>query len=218
MTPKVAHSPARDCDNPRPDTSRTAKARRALPALFRHIRRRQCSSADIDLPPRDDNKCSVIADCFTGYVSARWKRRGAQRVRVVIATDDEGDPMIPHTTSGNGAHHSVGMVVDDDALVRQSVASVLEDLCEHVYQAADGQEGLEVLDQHPEITLIVTDIAMPRLDGIAFAQRARQGHPALKVLFVSGMHSPPSGERFLAKPFRTRALVLALDGLLEGEP
>ena len=106
------------------------------------------------------------------------------------------------------------MVVDDDALVRELVAQVLEDLCDQVYQASDGLEGLEVLDQHPDISVIVTDIAMPRLDGIAFASQARRLHPELKVLFVSGMQRPPASEEFLAKPFRARALVSALHQLL----
>jgi CheY-like chemotaxis protein len=111
-------------------------------------------------------------------------------------------------------HHAVGMVVDDDALVRESVAQVLEDLCAQVYQAADGQEGLEILEQHPDISVIVTDIAMPRLDGIAFASKARRLHPELKVLFVSGMQRPPGSEEFLAKPFRAIALVSALNQLM----
>ena len=106
------------------------------------------------------------------------------------------------------------MVVDDDALVRESVAEVLEDLCDQVYQAADGQEGLEMLEQHPDISVIVTDIAMPRLDGIAFASKARRLHPELKVLFVSGMQRPPASEEFLAKPFRVLALVSALNQLM----
>ena len=106
------------------------------------------------------------------------------------------------------------MVVDDDALVRESVAEVLEDLCDQVYQAADGQEGLEMLEQHPDISVIVTDIAMPRLDGIAFASKARRLHPELKVLFVSGMQRPPGSEEFLAKPFRALALVSALNQLM----
>ena len=112
------------------------------------------------------------------------------------------------------ANHAVGMVVDDDALVRESVAQVLEDLCAQVYQAADGQEGLEILEQHPDISVIVTDIAMPRLDGIAFASKARRLHPELKVLFVSGMQRPPGSEEFLAKPFRAIALVSALNQLM----
>ena len=44
---------------------------------------------------------------------------------------------------------TVGMVVDDDELVRESVAAMLEDLCDHVYQASDGQEGMEVLGGPP---------------------------------------------------------------------
>ena len=113
--------------------------------------------------------------------------------------------------------HTVGMVVDDDDLVRQSVAEVLTDLCDHVYQAADGLEGLEVLAQHPDISLIVTDIAMPRLDGVAFASQARRLHPELRVLFLSGMHRPPDSEPFLAKPFPARALVSAVHHLLEAD-
>jgi CheY-like chemotaxis protein len=106
------------------------------------------------------------------------------------------------------------MVVDDDAMVRETVAEVLEDLCAHVYRAADGMEGLEILRQHPDISVVVTDIAMPRLDGIAFAAKARRLRPDLKVLFVSGMQRPPPSEAFLAKPFPARALVSAARQLL----
>jgi CheY-like chemotaxis protein len=112
-------------------------------------------------------------------------------------------------------NHQVGMVVDDDEVVRESVAAVLEDVCDEVYQAGDGLEGLEVLDAHPNISLIITDIAMPRLDGIAFANQARRRHPELKVLFVSGLQRPPASETFLEKPFPLRALVSAVHELLE---
>jgi CheY-like chemotaxis protein len=121
------------------------------------------------------------------------------------------------TTTKQVSHtmQPIGMVVDDDALVRETVAEVLEDLCDHVYRASDGVEGLEMLSRHPDISVIVTDIAMPRLDGIAFACRARRLHPDLKVLFVSGMQRPAASEEFLAKPFPARALVSALQHLLE---
>jgi CheY-like chemotaxis protein len=118
----------------------------------------------------------------------------------------------PHA---NGGAHQIGMVVDDDVAVRESVAAVLEDVCDEVYQASDGMEGLELLDEHPGISLVVTDIAMPRLDGIAFASAARRLYPGLKVLFVSGMQRPPDSESFLEKPFPLRALVSAVHQLLE---
>ena len=91
---------------------------------------------------------------------------------------------------------------------------MLEDFCDRVYQASDGLEGLATLADHPEIALIVTDIAMPRLDGIGLAARARQMHPEVKVLFLSGRQRPPASETFLAKPFPGRAFVSAVQGLL----
>ena len=65
------------------------------------------------------------------------------------------------------------------------------------------------------ISVVVTDIAMPRLDGVTFASQARLLHPDLKVLFLSGMQRPPASEEFLAKPFPVRALVSAVQHLLD---
>jgi CheY-like chemotaxis protein len=115
----------------------------------------------------------------------------------------------------NGSIPPVGMVVDDDELVRESVAAMLEDLCDQVYQASDGVEGLKILEDHPDIGLIVTDISMPRLDGLTFAHQARRLHPELKVLFVSGLQHPPPSETFLLKPFMRRAFVSAVQGLVQ---
>jgi two-component system cell cycle sensor histidine kinase/response regulator CckA len=118
----------------------------------------------------------------------------------------------------NGCPPCVGMVVDDDALVRETVVAILEELCEEVYEAADGVEGLEVLGDHPDISVVITDIAMPRLDGIGFARQARREHPDLRVLFVSGLQHPPASEEFLPKPFPRRALVSAVQHLLAAPP
>jgi CheY-like chemotaxis protein len=123
--------------------------------------------------------------------------------------------MAASNMTGNESTDRIGLVVDDDALIRESVAAVMEDICDQVYQAADGVEGLDVLEQHPDISVVVTDIAMPRLDGIAFACQARRRHPELKVLFVSGMQRPPEREKFLLKPFRTNALMSALHHLMD---
>lgn len=116
-----------------------------------------------------------------------------------------------------GSVHPIGMVVDDDELVRESVVAMLEELCEHVYQASDGLDGLKVLADHPDISLVVTDISMPRLDGLGFAKRARLEHPNLKVLFLSGLQQPPASEEFLPKPFMRRALMSAVQHLLEAD-
>ena len=110
----------------------------------------------------------------------------------------------------------VGMVVDDDALVREIRGRMLEDLCDHVYQASDGLEGLEMLRQHPDISVIVTDIAMPRLDGIAFARAGAaaasrsQGAVRQRPAAAAGQRGVP-GEAVSA----ARALVSAVHHLME---
>ena len=85
-----------------------------------------------------------------------------------MSHSDMTDETATVTTQHTNSTPPVGMVVDDDVLVRDTVAEVLEDVCDHVYRASDGVEGLEMLRQHPDISVIVTDISMPRLDGIAF--------------------------------------------------
>jgi CheY-like chemotaxis protein len=112
-------------------------------------------------------------------------------------------------------HHPICMVVDDDDLIREIVTELLEELFTRVYQASDGLEGLATLADHPDISLIVTDIAMPRLDGIGLAAQARQTNPDLKVLFISARQRPPACETFLEKPFPRQALVSAVQGLMD---
>ena len=118
------------------------------------------------------------------------------------------------TALNDGPAGCSGLVVDDDAMVRESVSATLSDLGVEVHEASDGLEGLEVLEHHPEIAVVVTDIAMPRLDGVSFVRRARALHPDLKVLFITGQQAKPASETVLSKPFRHAALVSAVRGLL----
>lgn len=66
------------------------------------------------------------------------------------------------------------LIVDDDALVRQSLADELSSRGVNVEQAANGKEGLGKLDQQP-VDLVVTDIRMPQMDGMELTQEIRKG-------------------------------------------
>ena len=70
------------------------------------------------------------------------------------------------------------LIVDDSITIRQMVSFTLKGAGFSVVEAGDGQEGLERLaDQR--VDLIITDLNMPRLDGIGFV-RALRGRPASK--------------------------------------
>ncbi|GGF15605.1 hypothetical protein GCM10011611_21760 [Aliidongia dinghuensis] len=104
-------------------------------------------------------------------------------------------------------------IVDDDAGVRETVAEMVRSLGFSVIEAADGTEALAQLAGDPRIDLVVTDFAMPGLNGVALARRARDLRPDLPVVFVTGFADVESlsGEEWvLLKPFRRDGLAAKL--------
>lgn len=85
-----------------------------------------------------------------------------------------------------GSNTEIILVVEDDEQVRRLVVQMLHELEYGVFEARDGAEALQLLDEHPEISLLFTDVVMPDMDGRQLADRAKQAHPALKVLFTTG--------------------------------
>lgn len=77
------------------------------------------------------------------------------------------------------------LVVDDDEFVRLAVSSVIERLGHEVLVAESGVQALEILAAEP-IDLIISDVSMPKMDGIELILRVRADHPDLPVLIMSG--------------------------------
>jgi len=74
-------------------------------------------------------------------------------------------------------------VVDDEPLVRRFAARVLEEEGFLVSQAADGVEALRLLrEEVPDVDAIVSDVVMPRLNGVELLQALSSTHPQLPVL------------------------------------
>jgi CheY-like chemotaxis protein len=91
-----------------------------------------------------------------------------------------------------------------------------------VLLAGDGAEALELAQSHPNpIELVVTDIQMPRLGGIALAQRLTTLQSNLKVIYVSGdadsgNHADETpGSRYLKKPYEIEDLARTVRELLD---
>ena len=107
------------------------------------------------------------------------------------------------------------IVVDDDAAVRRIAARILIEEGFHVLEAGDGDEAIRLAERHgPDIGLVVTDIVMPRLNGIELLERLSRIQPALPVVLMSGYTSHELMSRALVapcgvlrKPFAPEALV-----------
>jgi len=104
------------------------------------------------------------------------------------------------------------LVVDDSSTMRQVVAGYLKLQCFSVVEAADGQEGLEILEQDPDISLVITDFHMPVMDGFHFVQEIRHRFDK-RPLAVIGLSSQEDSDisvqfikkganDFLQKPFQ----------------
>ena len=115
------------------------------------------------------------------------------------------------------------LVVDDEAQLASAVVDALRDAGYGVDYAADGEEALaKVLAQSYD--LVICDLKMPRLDGKAFYRELEAAAPSLaaRVIFVTGdvagtdaeQFLKESGCRWLAKPFRLRDLLKAVNETL----
>jgi CheY-like chemotaxis protein len=104
------------------------------------------------------------------------------------------------------------LVVDDEAFARLYAVQMLLDQGWFVLEAADAEEGLDMLLAHDDLALLFTDINMPgEMDGLDLVDLARRENPDIALVVTSGQSIPtddrlPDGARFLAKPYTALAL------------
>lgn len=105
------------------------------------------------------------------------------------------------------------LLAEDEVMLRVLATEMLEEAGFQVFEAGDGVEGLELLKSHPEISLLVSDIKMPRMDGYALAEAGLVLKPDLKILLMTGYaQAPPPAllkqaeVQILHKPFNLERL------------
>ena len=77
------------------------------------------------------------------------------------------------------------LVAEDNPAVREFIARSLSSVGYKVAEAVDGQQALEML-MREKFNVLVTDIVMPNVDGIALAMKATRLVPDLKIVMISG--------------------------------
>ena len=124
-----------------------------------------------------------------------------------------------------GNSKEIILVVEDEERLRQMTVDTLVDLGYTVFAAGHATEALAIIDQHPEITLLFTDIMMPDINGRKLADEAVRRMPGLQVLFTTGftrnavVHNGvlDAGVNFLPKPFTMEELAEKIRQIL-GHP
>jgi len=115
------------------------------------------------------------------------------------------------------------LLAEDDESMRGFLERALAKAGYEVASFNNGADALDRLHEEP-FTLLLTDIVMPRLDGIELARKASELDPELKIMFITGFAAVtlntdaavPNNARVLSKPFHLRDLVREVDRLLAG--
>lgn len=78
------------------------------------------------------------------------------------------------------------LLIEDTELVRKAVKAVLEREGHQVVEASDGLAGLQLLEDQGQFDLIVTDVWMPKMDGVSFLKEIRARDEKAPVLVITG--------------------------------
>ena len=108
------------------------------------------------------------------------------------------------------------LVADDEETVRLYIRRVLATEELQIMEAVDGRDALEKIERlETSLDLLLTDIRMPRMDGIELARAVTNVQPRTAVVYISGYpfdleeersHNPGQVCAFLSKPFTPKAL------------
>jgi CheY-like chemotaxis protein len=106
------------------------------------------------------------------------------------------------------------MLVDDDDLVRETLAAQMEDLGFKTIMASSGSEAVALIESGVVLDALVSDLSMPGMNGVATIQRARALRPGLPCFLLTGyvgeraalgagatftlVHKPISGRKLVA--------------------
>jgi len=117
------------------------------------------------------------------------------------------------------------LLVDDNALVRQTTRNVLESLGYTAFEAENGAQALQLFTLHKdEIDLLVSDIVMPVMDGVKLANEVQKLHPRLPVILATGydrdayLANLENREqiKLISKPYRVGDLAGLIRKMLDG--
>lgn len=101
----------------------------------------------------------------------------------------------------------VVLVVDDEVLMRLNAVEALQEAGCRTYEACEADEAMAMIESHPDISVVFTDINMPgERDGLALASQVHDVRPDIQLIITSGQERPapdqiPDDGQFIPKPY-----------------
>lgn len=159
-----------------------------------------------------------------GYIDVQSQEGSGTTVAIYLPRVDK----VPETVEKHESKVAEGknetiLFVEDDDMVRNMVAAVLEQYGYNVIEAENGSVAMKRCEQEDKIHLMITDVVMPGTSGPDLVRQIITMQPEMKVLYISGytddaiVHHGVLDENtpFLQKPFTPQKLALKVQELLE---
>ncbi len=162
-----------------------------------------------------------------GHVKIYSEAGQGTTVKIYLPRDLEGEAAATAAdeTAGilSGEKREIILVVDDEPAVRQFSVDALIELGYSVLEAESAAVALKLIESHPEIALLFTDIVMPDTNGRQLADAAQVIRPGLKVLYTTGytrnavVHNGvvDAGVELIGKPFTIDELAARVRACLD---
>jgi signal transduction histidine kinase len=160
-----------------------------------------------------------------GYVWAYSEPGQGATFKIYLPVDAAiGSVPVAQAPAAGALMGEVVLLVEDEEAVRTIIARLLESEGYQVLTAADGQEALDILRLDTErVDLVITDVAMPTMNGRELAEQLARRRPGLPILFMSGYTDDEMVRRgliepdhpFLSKPFTPDVLASKVRQLID---
>ncbi len=168
----------------------------------------------------------IVKQCG-GEIRVRSSPGHGTTVEILLPRVDESEEAATADSAGLEAEHRGSetiLVVEDEEPVRRVTREALEQGGYRVFEATDGTEALAMMRRHrDDVDLVLTDVVMPRMGGVAFVDQLREEFPKIRVLFMSGYANRaesseaflPAGAALLEKPFGPREIIERVREILD---
>jgi CheY-like chemotaxis protein len=176
------------------------------------LREKELDLGSIDLLPLDLFPEISIADLNSDVVDINYYYEDSEQGRVLVLRFPSSQP--PEGESKHEEPHKPRILaIDDQEMIRELLASMLDELKYPHKICADGLEGVKAFEED-NYDILITDLGLPDIDGWEVARRTRKLNPDLPVIVITGWgvkneqvrENRDLADYVLAKPFRMEQL------------
>lgn len=174
----------------------------------------------------DEKKATAPSTIDTNrkYRARKMKGRAEPKVgQLLLVLEEDGKKAAPLPADLTGAEKV--LLVEDEDSVRAFAARALKNKGYTVVEAESAENALDLIVAHPDVSLLLSDMVMPGMDGATLAGKLRHDRPELRVILMSGYSEDVARDNladhpdyaFLPKPFTLKNLAAKVKEVLNNQ-